>query len=236
MTAAIDAAMAEYRLYEDAGNRKGFLESVGAIWPDWYFLSGQRHYPVKAIWAKASGSRSVTFNTSRAKRELENAGYGAFVNLTRNGEGVVPPTIAMSDLDEQSGRLRGGGESRAHRELKDWLSENPTAIGLPSSAVGTTELILPSADRIDIVFYLPNELVAVEVKPQTSGDADLNRGIFQCIKYQALLSALESLAGARAVSTKLAIAGVLPVHLREKAERLGVSVVEQLNPHISNKK
>ncbi len=61
------------------------------------------------------------------------------------------------------------------------------------------EHILPSGDRLDVYFEcIDGSRVAVEVKPSISDDSDITRGIFQCIKYKAILEALTKADGTNA--------------------------------------
>ena len=50
-----------------------------------------------------------------------------------------------------------------------------------------------SGDRLDVLFKNGSEWVGVEVKGPASDDLDLKRGLFQCVKYQALLEAEQRL-------------------------------------------
>ena len=56
-----------------------------------------------------------------------------------------------------------------------------------------TEVILDSADRVDVVYYGPTSTVVVEVKSLDSDDTDLRRGVFQCIKYRAVMAVMEAM-------------------------------------------
>ena len=52
------------------------------------------------------------------------------------------------------------------------------------------EYTLLSGDRLDVYFQLKDGTqVAVEVKSEISDDADILRGIYQCVKYDAVLKA-----------------------------------------------
>lgn len=52
------------------------------------------------------------------------------------------------------------------------------------------EYTLLSGDRLDVYFQLKDGTqVAVEVKSDISDDADILRGIYQCVKYDAVLKA-----------------------------------------------
>ena len=69
---------------------------------------------------------------------------------------------------------------------------NPGEIDPAYTGFGTeTEFVLASADRVDVVFRGLQETVAIEVKSIDSNEADLRRGVFQCIKYRAVLEAMD---------------------------------------------
>jgi len=82
----------------------------------------------------------------------------------------------------------GGGEKEDHRLLKEYVRAYPNCIGLEQRS-GLTERLLLSGDRMDVLFESPTELVCVEVKGKNSPEDDILRGIFQCVKYRAVLEA-----------------------------------------------
>lgn len=85
-----------------------------------------------------------------------------------------------------------GGEGKAHKELKEYIYNHPNVIGLKDIVRANIEHHLPSGDKLDVYFELADgTIVAVEVKSSTSDDADITRGIFQCVKYKAILEALK---------------------------------------------
>lgn len=88
-------------------------------------------------------------------------------------------------------RRPGLGESDEHRRLKDWASKNPQKLGLAGTMIGTPERGLLSGDRIDVQFTDGTNFVAVEVKSIRSGYDDWQRGIYQCVKYRAVVEAQE---------------------------------------------
>ena len=84
----------------------------------------------------------------------------------------------------------GGGESEDHRRLKEYVAEHPEIVGLPANLKrGETEFGLPSADCIDVLFRNKSAWIGAEVKSALSGEDDIVRGMFQCIKYRALIEA-----------------------------------------------
>lgn len=120
-----------------------------------------------------------------------------------------------------------GPETDAHKTLKNWVAKNPRVIKskIPFQA-GTTEWLFASSDRADVMFEHNDGCVAVEVKALEAPDAELERGIYQCVKYQALLRA--ELKVANKVPNGLAVLVAeryLPSELQNVADLLGVRVI-----------
>jgi len=84
---------------------------------------------------------------------------------------------------EQLRRKYGtGGEGPNHRKLKDWVFENPHALGLGEVLRRHKEYPLPSGDRADVVFDLMGDRYAVvEVETDFS-----TLGAHQALKYKVL--------------------------------------------------
>lgn len=84
----------------------------------------------------------------------------------------------------------GGGEGEEHRALKEYIKSHPEVLGIEDIISAETEHVLPSGDRLDVYFILKDGTrIAVEVKPPSSPEQDVSRGIFQCVKYEATMSA-----------------------------------------------
>jgi len=84
----------------------------------------------------------------------------------------------------------GPAESEEHKLLKAWVANNPSAIGIRKSfGTGEEEARLLSGDEIDVLFSDGDSFRAVEVKSIRSGDDDLKRGIYQCVKYREIKKA-----------------------------------------------
>lgn len=102
----------------------------------------------------------------------------------------------------------GGGEGYEHRQLKEYILNHPGSIGIKEVKIAETEYTLPSGDKLDIYFKLNDEsVVAVEVKSSISDDADLTRGIFQCVKYKAVLNSLQRIEGTKRNITVILVTG-----------------------------
>ena len=107
------------------------------------------------------------------------------------GEPLPLPSLPQGS--ERDGiRHTRRGEGPRHRALRLWVLNNPGAIGRSYARFRTaTEVVLDSADRVDVVYYGPDLTVAIEVKSSDSDESDLRRGIFQCIKYRAVMQAMD---------------------------------------------
>ena len=78
-----------------------------------------------------------------------------------------------------------------------------------------------SGDRVDVVSYARDRTVAIEVKSRDSNWADLRRGVYQCVKYRAVLAA-QDIRRNPIVETWLVTESPLPGDLKALARRLGV--------------
>ncbi|WP_272698853.1 hypothetical protein [Desulfovibrio sp. Fe33] len=97
-------------------------------------------------------------------------------------------------LKTNASPARGGwsneGESIEHKRLKEYCARNAASFFELDDIVNVhQEYQFASGDKADVVIETETSLVGVEVKSRISNEADLNRGLFQCIKYQALLRA-----------------------------------------------
>lgn len=90
----------------------------------------------------------------------------------------------------------GGGEGIEHKKLKDYILNHPEMLDIKNVLERATEYTLPSGDKLDVCFKLEDgSIVAVAVKSSISDDADITRGIFQSVKYKAVLEAMQRIEG-----------------------------------------
>ncbi len=124
----------------------------------------------------------------------------------------------------------GGGEGEAHRSLKEFIAKHPGCVGLyKNTPFGENEVDLPSGDRLDVSFHYKDQWIAVEVKTVRSNQEDIVRGLFQCIKYRAVMAAVQAVEGKiRDVRVILALEGMLPLKLIAMRNALGVELVEKV--------
>ena len=148
--------------------------------------------------------------------------------------GLTPAAPLDPQSDEPpTDHREGSAESEAHQRLKDYIASHPEAIRLGRSlAPGETEVVLPSGDKVDVLFRSARSHIAVEVKSHISNEADLRRGLFQCVKYRAILRACRSLeGGSYEADALLAFEGSLPQALIPVRNTLGVTVIENIRVH-----
>ena len=141
------------------------------------------------------------------------------------GEFVPDPYFEPPIDDQRSPRGGGGGEGANHKALRLWVMQHPERIKMRlRRAAVETEKELHSGDRVDVVYSTENEILAIEVKSRDSNWHDLRRGIFQCIKYGAVLEAQER--SPKTVNALLVSELGLPADLTRLAKRLGVSTLQ----------
>lgn len=106
-------------------------------------------------------------------------------------------------------------------------NKHPEVLGITGVSRKETEHPLPSGDIIDVYFETVDSRYAIEVKPSISPEEDITRGIFQCVKYKAVLEAMRKLDyGRYAISTLLVVAGHMSNRNKLLAEALEIKYVE----------
>ncbi|SIQ12484.1 hypothetical protein SAMN05421829_102378 [Aromatoleum tolulyticum] len=138
----------------------------------------------------------------------------------------------FSDVVKKASEFQGGGESNDHKALKEYVRCRPELFALgKKTGPGLVEKGLPSGDRLDVFFDSGDEWVAVEVKSTRSNEVDIVRGLFQCVKYDAVLNAMivteQRDTKVRAV---LVLECSLPDALIPMKHMLGVEVLENVSP------
>lgn len=147
--------------------------------------------------------------------------------------------LSFNDLKDYANRVffkhfgkhGKGGESLHHKRLKDFIQDHPERIGISDDITFcAAEFITLSQDRIDVLFKTKNTTYAVEVKSEISNDDDIVRGIFQAVKYQAVLEAQGKINGdTNDIKSILVIGRMLPPMALTIAKILDVSVIENFN-------
>lgn len=136
------------------------------------------------------------------------------------------------NLIREASKVRSGGESEQHRRLKEYIAKHPEILELPASArEGTVEFSLPSGDSLDVLFQAGADWIAVEVKSARSLLSDIVRGMFQCVKYQAVIEAFQAWQGLpQSARTILVLESKFPRELNSRRQVLGIEVVDRVRP------
>jgi len=133
--------------------------------------------------------------------------------------------------ESRAASFGGGGESAEHRKLKLFVAGHPEIVGLPAKLTGDTEHPLLSGDVLDVFFQHGQDSIAVEVKSALSSEADIVRGMFQCVKYRAVLEAQQAADGlAQSARAVLALEAKLPSKFQALKNVLGIELVDEIKP------
>jgi len=121
-----------------------------------------------------------------------------------------------------------GGEGKEHKTIKEFICAHPESIGIKGVLMAEVEHILLSGDRLDVYMECRREKhFAVEVKPSTSPDDDIMRGIFQCVKYKAVMDAARvAYYGRYDNEVILVMAGTMSEKNKQMANDLGINYIE----------
>lgn len=172
----------------------------------------------------------------RQKRALQQATLGkifAFDSwyLVLKECGLEPLGMDLEDIAASMRTSVSKGESTRHYELKNYIARNPNVLSLPAEcAPGEIERGLLSGDLIDVHFVNQSQRLGVEVKSLFSSKSDIMRGIFQVIKYQAVMEAEQiSIGEIPDVRAILILEGKMPRVLLPLCHSLGIEFPENIS-------
>ena len=104
--------------------------------------------------------------------------------------GLMPFTGNSEESIRKGNYKKGDSEGPYHKALKVFIFDHPDQFSISNVKAKENEHVLLSGDRLDVYFKLKDgKQIAIEVKSRISDDADILRGIYQCVKYKAVLSA-----------------------------------------------
>lgn len=123
-----------------------------------------------------------------------------------------------------------GSEGIKHKALKEYIYYHPECIGIKNVKHKEMEHTLLSGDRLDVYFILKDDTqIAVEVKSSISDNADLLRGVYQCVKYNAILNAEQSVKGMHhPIKALLVLEGEMPISIASDAIALHINFKENI--------
>jgi hypothetical protein len=113
--------------------------------------------------------------------------------------------------------------------LKQWVARHPEAFrayGLFANA--TPEATLLSGDEVDALFANRQTFLAIEVKAADAPEDEIRRGIYQCVKYRAVLRAMQLAAGQPPNARAILVTQITPTEaILELAEMLSVTALSR---------
>jgi hypothetical protein len=172
-----------------------------------YFRDVKRRYPELSPF----NGRFLTIKTEKAPAER--------IAKSVPWDFVPPPTY-------QDPR---GPESPEHQALKLYVAAHPEVIGLPKTAKSEIEKVLGSGDRADVCFAIGDKFVVAEIKSGISPEGDIRKGVFQCVKYRAVIRSHQKLK--RVVPNGEAILVVekkMSAEAKKLAQDLSVAFVDEI--------
>lgn len=145
----------------------------------------------------------------------------------------VPPSLPPNTASPGAGGW-AGGESQAHKDLKRYVFEHPELFGAGAGWFAQEEYALRSGDELDVMFKSDQLWIGIEVKSRTSDQfpRDYERGIYQVVKYKAVLDAqarIDNPAAPPEVRVLLVLETRLPSSYRELATTLGISCIDEFS-------
>ena len=123
----------------------------------------------------------------------------------------------------------GSEGSPEHINVKNYIKEHHNKIGYKGTSKGIDEYPLYSGDKIDVVFRDETGIYAYEAKSIRSDEDDIQRGIFQCVKYKKILEAQNKVfpdMKFNKIFCALVIETKMPTKLEKICEKLSVTYYE----------
>ena len=196
-------------------------------------LKGLPDDGIKEFWCEYP---QMTRTEKENKTQVEYkkiVGFGSRWNHVLRELGLAEVKDRADPIDLTSRMRRGSrGESDAHKMLKKFILRHPELVGAGPDWEGFIEYPLPSLDEVDVLFKSSDGCVAVEVKSTVSDSCplDYERGIYQTIKYEALLKAMATCGRdiPSAIRSVLVLQSTLPNQFRKLAKLLGVTILENV--------
>jgi len=170
------------------------------------------------------------------KGELTRIFAYPYWNEVLNSIDLIPLNSINKSYNGSAKTGWGGGESLQHKRLKFFVANNPSLIKgwnnqrLPTNAKkGDVEFSLPSGDKVDVVFECGKKQLGVEVKSIISTEGDIVRGLYQCVKYQAVMEAVQASENKeKNAESVLILEGEFPKNLVSLKNLLGVTVFDKV--------
>lgn len=190
---------------------------------------------VSGIWA---GYDLLSVADKRAKVDGEYQRilrYGSRWNEVLKLTGLELVNFAVEKGGHLRNSGRSGGESESHKALKQHILHHPDLVGAAADWDAQEEFDLRSRDAIDLMFKSCRSWIGVEVKSKVSDNlpSDYERGLYQVVKYKAVLQAqakVDHPENPPEVKVVLVLEKQMPADFKSLASALDVFYIENINP------
>lgn len=144
---------------------------------------------------------------------------------------LTPIEKTPEDFDQEGreynkslARRQNHGEGDGHRQLKHYVAQHPEVLGVSTVGKGTMEFAFVSGDECDVVFQLrPTGEAVVEIKNGERGE--LIKGVYQAVKYRALMIAQRGHGGPYAEVKAFLVAYQIPEDIVKFAGKFNIECV-----------
>lgn len=171
------------------------------------------------------------WDEKKKRQEAENANKKAYSYKdwpwVLKALGLMPYNSNSEDAVRKGKFKNGASEGPYHKALKKFILEHPKVFFIENVKLRENEHVLLSGDKLDVYFKQKDgRQIAIEVKSRISDDADILRGIYQCVKYKAVLAAECRAHGQKAdVDAFLVIENEMSEENRKTANMLSVKYI-----------
>lgn len=174
-------------------------------------------------YARMSAAKRATVLADATRAVWE---YARWDEIYQAAFGEPFTAVPQAKLPTSAGEYGGAAESNEHKRLKAAIAANPRLVAsISADAVVQTEARLRSGDEVDVRLLDRGREYAIEVKSIRSNDADLERGLYQAVKYRAVIEAQYQTLGAQASVVAILVTERAPLpELRTAAKSLGIKV------------
>ena len=135
------------------------------------------------------------------------------------------PVDPANDAEVNPKESGGEGEGRNHKTLKEYVYKVADKVCGAKSVNRKMEYALPSGDKVDVTAWNARTIWHIEVKSCTSKDPDIERGLYQTVKYDAVGKAtVKAENTGQSVESLLVVETELSPKVRRLADKLDVRV------------
>lgn len=141
---------------------------------------------------------------------------------------LIQKAIQETEVNQIISTNSKSGESILHKKLKEYVASQPELLGLPKESLSFIEYPFPSGDRVDVAFnFNDNKWVVVEI--ELEGEIQNFIGLFQVVKYQALLQAVLRTQKLKGEVGGYLVANSIPEKIKNLANILNIKTKELSN-------